>query len=252
MCSVSGRGRINAEARDEVIDRAGERINGNTRWSSPGSAIRRSTHDDIVGGAAGVKAAVRPHDIDLPRMVNGSRWQTRAAQSAVFAAEILNSDSRRSAPRGPTILRAEGDHAPESINRYDHCAIGLNQRLTAKAAGLVGSHLRRTPSQTAVGGSAHEDEIAEPWFVPLRVAIAVMRTRCSVIARDPVLVIGAAVVNDYGFAPVNAIWGAAGSYRQGRIALDGKTGNQPHSMLSVVDHRSIARSGKASTLIVDR
>jgi hypothetical protein len=71
MSIGSGSGGIGADAGEEVIDGAGDGIDGDARDSGPGLAIGGSAQHDVIAGAAAAETAIRPDDINLAGTVDG-------------------------------------------------------------------------------------------------------------------------------------------------------------------------------------
>ena len=67
------------------------------------------------------------------------------------------------------------------------------------------------------------------------VAIAVELALGVVVACDPVLVVSAAAVHHDRVVPVESVLGAADGDVHSRVA-NGKAGDQPHSVLRVINH----------------
>ena len=77
-----------------------------------------------------------------------------------------------------------------------------------------------------------------------------MRTRGGVVARNPVLVVRAAIIDNDRLAPVDSVGRAAGGDGFPVIVDDRKSRNQPYAVFCVVDNCRVASRGEASAFVV--
>src|SRR5581483_9015315 len=240
MSGAAGSVGIDAEPGNEVVHGAGNGINGDAYRVGPAQTRGGSGENDVVGIATGAEPAIGPGDINFSQLVNGGGRQTRTAQVAIFAAETLIGNEHTGGPAHAAISGAEGAHTEEAVVGHDHGPVGLNQRESTQTTSLIASVDSRRPGQAAVAGGAHEDEVAERGLIPFRVAIAVEGAGGSVVANDPVLVVGAAVVDEDGMAPMKAVGGTADRYSKSVVVQNRKAGDEPDAVLSVIGNGRIA------------
>src|SRR5205807_10648697 len=89
---------VDAEAGDEVIDKAANTVNRDALHFRPGGAIGGGSDHDIVGPAAILKAAVFPDDVHLTRRVNFGRRERYRRANALWNAEVYLRDLEGGAP----------------------------------------------------------------------------------------------------------------------------------------------------------
>ena len=82
MGGVPGGAHVDADPRDEVIDRAVGRVDGDADHRAPTGAVGRGTDHDVVRWAPTAEAAVLPHGVHLPRAVDLRRHKGAGAQVA--------------------------------------------------------------------------------------------------------------------------------------------------------------------------
>ena len=96
-------------------------------------------------------------------------------------------------PTGPSIGRPEGHQQERSeakaIERHDHSAVRLNERLAADAVHTVLGRQGIAPREPAICRRAHLLQVTTGVVVELRVTVTVKRAAGSVIAHSPVLVV---------------------------------------------------------------
>src|SRR5207248_7299571 len=143
----------------------------------------------VVRGAALAEPAVLPRDEHLAvRRDLGARERARA-QAAGDAVEADPGHLDRAAPGRPAVVGAEGrDRAVQALERDDDAAARLHDRLAAEALVVPVRPDRRAPRQAAVGGRAHQLEVAVPEVVELGVAVTPEWAARVVVADGPVLV----------------------------------------------------------------
>src|SRR5207237_3549885 len=115
-------------------DGARHRVDRHARRVAPADAVRRLREDDVVGRAVLPEATVLPRDVGRPVAGDlGGRERARA-QAARDAVEADPGDLDRTAPRGAAVVGTEGgDRAVQALERDDHAATRLHDRLAAEA-----------------------------------------------------------------------------------------------------------------------
>ncbi len=204
----AGSRRIDADAGDEMIDRARRRINGDARNRSPCLAISGGAHHDVVFFAACTEAAIRPDHIDVSRAIDSCGRQIRVAQSC---SDEVAAESTQSAGSCPSSRR----HWLKRTRQCRRFERGQRRFHSAEPAVRRRGHRRdprkvaRPPGLAAVARNAHQNIAGSESLVPLRIAVAVERACRRVVADGPVLVVKMRLVDDDGIAPVQAVGRAA-------------------------------------------
>ena len=108
---------------------------------------------------------VRPDDIHFARRVHFSRGKRdRGTNASIWQTESHHRDSMGGTPTCASICGDEGRdekiETRETINWHNHGPVRLHEGLPTDAKRLVGGRLSRSPRQSAVGRSAHLDQIA--------------------------------------------------------------------------------------------
>ncbi len=231
--SFISRGReINSHARDKVIDFAVNRVDRNAAGFGPGFSIGGSAQNHIIRSATFAETTVGPDYVDLPCAIDLRRRQRAAAQVAVFRVKVDVGNCYGATPAFTAVRRREGNDtsiAVQSLDRHNHRAVGLNQRLAADAESLISRGFRSTPRKSAVGRRAHEDFVVRVGLVPLGVAVSVIGAGSCVVAGNPVLVVPGAAIDDDRLAPMNSVRRAADAYCLAIVWIgrNGQSRNQP-------------------------
>ena len=241
---------IHAQAGEEVVDPAADRIERDARHRCPIAAVGGGAEDQVIGRAAGFKTAVRPGDVDGARGVDLGRGQRVAgAQVADWSVESDLADFKRFAPARSAVRGDEGQDEevapPKAQNRHYHGPARLHQGLAAEAVSVVLRGLPRAPRQSAVAGDAHLDQVAQGVVVKLGVAVAEEGAAGRVIADRPVLVVKVSVIiDDYGSAPGQPAIGRAAhiyiDFRGVAVWGDAQVRDQPDPVPGVERHRGVA------------
>ena len=178
---------VDTDPRDEVVDRAVDRIDRDPDDRRPGLPVLRGAHHDVVGGAARPEPAVRPDHVDLPLLVDLGRGECRGPKKEHAVVGDVG-DRIRARVGGPTVTRHDHlDRPGVGGERHDHSSAGLGQRLPTEA--VRRSHGGLAPRLPAVARGEHLDQVAMVEVVHLCVAVPVVRALRPVVACDPRLVV---------------------------------------------------------------
>ena len=132
----------------------------------------------------------------------------------------------------------------------------MDERLAAKASGIVRRSEAAAPGLSTIARRAHQNVAGAVCLVPFGVAVSIIGTAGGVIANAPVLVVEVSGVYGDGIPPMQAIGGTAdgnvanvlavsiqANQRQGR--------NEPLAVLGIVGNRGIGGRAVAAAFIVD-
>ena len=183
------RGRtVDREARDEVVGATRRRVDRDPDRRRP-----RQCRSVAVHMTMSFECSPSGNGSPARRRRPGHRRRPRpreAARVRRFPATVW-SVTRRSRRASSSRRRRRSSGTPGSRSRcvrHDDGPVGLHHGLAAQAGFEPPGRGRRAPRETPVRRRAHEDLLAHPEVVPLRVAVPVVRALRPRVAGDPVLV----------------------------------------------------------------
>src|SRR5579863_9158649 len=156
-----GSASIYADAGNEVVDPAAQRVNRDKLRLRPMNAIGSSGHHQVIflhprrgrqqigifstgcGVTVFLELAINPHQVDFTRAVNLRRWQH---------VPIYFGDERGFTPTLTAVDGNEGEeiHCPITGNWHNDCTSWLHKWLSTQAIRLISSCLGLAPGAPAI------------------------------------------------------------------------------------------------------
>src|SRR5205823_2708989 len=108
-------------------------IDGDATDGTPVLTVAGAAKDDVVRRAPRLEAAVLPGHVYVAGGVDLGARQRARPQPAGVRMEANPRDRDLPGPGRPAVRGSEGgDRAPQALERHDHGAVGLHDRLTAE------------------------------------------------------------------------------------------------------------------------
>src|SRR5580693_2494545 len=164
-------GWISPDTRDEVIDCAGNGVDWNSRGSCPFLAIGGRAQDNVVRSAAAAETAISPHHIHVARAIYGSGRQIEIAKITRDLVFGNIGNVRAGVPALPAVRRGEGGNSRVTFEGNNNGSVGLDERLAAKASGIILRSEAGAPGLPAIARCAHQNVAGAICLIPFGVAV---------------------------------------------------------------------------------